>query len=146
MTLSSSHDFTVNAQFIHLLPEYRPHFNVSLPPEYGPKFLACCILSEDLPLFNSGEFPHHPLDMTTPMTLNGPTSRYPVALEQLSEEAMQLSHLYLSTEQDTFDSGTCGQRDWNVHEHHHTLKCRFQGKISGASTRKSGMLFFQKSL
>jgi hypothetical protein len=37
----------------------------------------------------------------------------------VSVEARQLVLLYLSTDQEAFDSGTCGQRDWNVRERHH---------------------------
>jgi hypothetical protein len=62
--------------------------------------------------FDFGEFPHHPLETITPKILNGPISINPV-------EARQLVHLYLSINQETFDSGTCGQRDWNVRERHH---------------------------
>jgi hypothetical protein len=32
----------------------------------------------------------------------------------MSEDARQLVHLYLSTDQETYDSGTCGQQDWNM--------------------------------
>jgi hypothetical protein len=49
-------------------------------------------LSENLPQFNFGEFPHHPLEMNTPKILNGPTSRNPVDLIQVSVEARQLSN------------------------------------------------------
>jgi hypothetical protein len=38
----------------------------------------------------------------------------------VSVETRQLVHLYLSTTQETFDSDTCRQRDWNVRECHHT--------------------------
>jgi hypothetical protein len=37
----------------------------------------------------------------------------------VSVEARKLVHLYLSTDQETLDSGTCGQRHWNVRERHH---------------------------
>jgi hypothetical protein len=88
MTLSSSHYLTVNAPHVHLLPEYRPQLDFSLPPEDNPKFLACCVLSKTLPQFNFGKFPHHPLEMNTSTTmLNGPTSRNPVDLNQVSMEA-----------------------------------------------------------
>jgi hypothetical protein len=103
MTLSSSHYLAVNVQFVHLLPEYRPQLVVSLPPEDDPKFLACCILSESLPQVDFGGFPHHPLEMNTPTILNDPTSRNLVDLNQVSMEARQLDHIYLSTDQETFD-------------------------------------------
>jgi hypothetical protein len=95
---------------VNLLPEYTAQLDVSLPPKDDPKFLACCVLSENLPQFDFGEFPHHPLETITPKILNGPTSRNSVDLNQMSMEARQV-HLYLSTNQETFDSGTCGQRD-----------------------------------
>jgi hypothetical protein len=62
MTLSPSHYLAVNVPYVHLLPEYRAELDVSLPPEDDPKFLACCVLSENLPQFDFGEFPHHPLE------------------------------------------------------------------------------------
>jgi hypothetical protein len=74
-----------------MLPEYRPQLDVLLAPEDNPKFLACCVLSENLPKFNFGEFPH-PLEANTPTFLNGPTSRNPVDLNRVSMEAKQLSH------------------------------------------------------
>jgi hypothetical protein len=92
MALSSTH-----APYVHLPPEYKPQLDVSLPPKGDPKFLACCILSEILPQFKFGEFPHYPLETNTPVTLNGPTSINPVDLSQVSVEARQLFHLYLST-------------------------------------------------
>jgi hypothetical protein len=102
---------TLHVLYVHLLPEYRAQLDVSLPPEEDLKFLACCVLSENLPQFDFGEFPHHPLKTITPKILNGPKSRNPVDLNQMSTEARQLVHLYLSTDHETFDSDTCGQRD-----------------------------------
>jgi hypothetical protein len=58
MTLSSSHYLAVNVPYVHLLPEYRAQLDVSMPPEDDPKFLAFCVLSENLPQFDFGEFPH----------------------------------------------------------------------------------------
>jgi hypothetical protein len=78
ITLSCSHYLTVNVPYVSLLPEYRPQLKVLLPPEDDPKFLACCILSENLSQSDFGEFPHHPFEMNTPMILNGPVSRNPV--------------------------------------------------------------------
>jgi hypothetical protein len=109
MTLSSSHYLTVNVAYVHLLPEYWPQLDVSLSPEDDPKFLACCLLSENVPQFDFGEFPHHPLEINTPTILNGPTRINPVDLNQVSVEARQLVLLYLSIDQEAFDSGTCGQ-------------------------------------
>jgi hypothetical protein len=54
MTFSSSHYLTVNVPYVHLLLEYGPQLDVSLPPEDDPKFLACCVLSENLPQFDFG--------------------------------------------------------------------------------------------
>jgi hypothetical protein len=63
-----------------------------LPPKDDPKFLAFCVLSENLPQNDFGELPHHPLEMNTRTILNGPTSRYPMDLNQVS-----MVHFYLST-------------------------------------------------
>jgi hypothetical protein len=60
----------VNVPYVHLLPEYWDQLDVSLPPEDDPKFLACCVLSENLPQFDFGEFPHHLLETITPKILN----------------------------------------------------------------------------
>jgi hypothetical protein len=98
MTLSFSCYLTVNVPHVHPLPEYRPKLGVSLPPKDDSKFLECA-LSENLPQFDFREFPHHPLDTNTPTILNGPTSRNPVDLSQVSMEAGQLVHFYLSTNQ-----------------------------------------------
>jgi hypothetical protein len=111
MTLSFLHYLTVKVPYVHLLPEYRPQLDISLPSKGDSKFLACCVLPGHLPQFNFGEFPYHPLETNTPTILNGPTSRNPVALNQVSVETRQLVHLYLSTTQETFDSDTCRQRD-----------------------------------
>jgi hypothetical protein len=46
MTLSCSHYCTVNVPYV-LLPKCKPQLNVSLPLKDDPKFLACCILSEN---------------------------------------------------------------------------------------------------
>jgi hypothetical protein len=37
--------------------------------------MACCVLSESLPQFDFGEFPHHALDTNTP------TSKNPMVVE-----------------------------------------------------------------
>jgi hypothetical protein len=63
----------------------------------------------NLPQFDFGEFPHHPLETNTPTILNVPASINPVDLNQVSVEARQLVHPYLSTDKGIFDSGTCGQ-------------------------------------
>jgi hypothetical protein len=48
-------------------------------------------LSENLPQFDFGEFPHHPLEMNTPMILSDPTSKNPADLNQVSMEARDCS-------------------------------------------------------
>jgi hypothetical protein len=111
MTLNSSHYLAVNVPYVHHLPEYRAQIDVSLPPEDDPKFLAGCLLSEILPQFDFGEFLHHPLEINTSTILNDPIRRNVAYLHQESMEARQLVHLYLSTDQETFDSGTCEQLD-----------------------------------
>jgi hypothetical protein len=100
----SSHCPTVN---VHRLPEYWPHLDVLLLPEGDPEFLACCVPSESLTQFDFNKFPHHPLQVNTPLILNDPTSRNPVDLSQVSVEASPLPHIYLITDQETFDSGIC---------------------------------------
>jgi hypothetical protein len=109
MTPSSSHYLTVNVPYVILLPEYRPQLDVSLPPKDDPKFLACCVLSENLPQFDFRELPRHPLETNIPTILNSPTNINPVDLNQVSMEARQLVHPYLSNDQETFNSGTCRQ-------------------------------------
>jgi hypothetical protein len=100
MTLGSSCYLTVNVPYVHLLLQYRPQLDVSLPPKDNSKLLASCILSENLPQFNFREFP---------AILNVPTSINPVELNHMSMETIQLVHLCLSTDQEAFDSGTYGQ-------------------------------------
>jgi hypothetical protein len=46
-----------------------------LQTEDDPKFLACCVLSENLLQVDFTELPHHPLEMNTPTILNGPTNK-----------------------------------------------------------------------
>jgi hypothetical protein len=58
MTLGSSYYLTVNVPYVHLMPEYRFQLYISLPPEDEPKVLISCVLSENLPQFDIGEFPH----------------------------------------------------------------------------------------
>jgi hypothetical protein len=65
MTLSSSHYLIVSVPYDHLLPNYGPQLSVSLPPKDDPKFLACCVLSENMLQFHFGEFPYLPLKMNT---------------------------------------------------------------------------------
>jgi hypothetical protein len=107
MILRSSCYLTAYVPYAHLLPEYRPQVDVSSLYEDDPKFVACCVYCENLPAFNFRELPHHPPETNAPI-LNGPTSRNPVDLNQMSVEARQLVQLFLSTDQEYFDSGTCG--------------------------------------
>jgi hypothetical protein len=111
----------------HMTLQYTFHIStsclntdLSLASHCHPKTIACCVLSENLPQFDFREFAHHPLEMNISMILNGPTSINPVDINQMSMEARQLVHLYASIDQETFDSGTCWQRDSNVWECHHT--------------------------
>jgi hypothetical protein len=86
MTLSSILYSTLNVPPGHLLPDHRPQLDFSLPPEDDPKFLACCVLSENLPLETNKQ-----------AILNGPTSRNPVELHKVSG-GQAVVHLYLFTE------------------------------------------------
>jgi hypothetical protein len=141
----SSHYFTVNVPYVYLPHEYRPKLDVSLPPEDDPKFLTC-VLPENLPQFDFGEFPHHPQEMNTPLILNDPTSKNPLDLNQLGVEVRQLVPLYLSTNQETFDSGTCRQTRLKCAGVPLCMKCTSQRMISGMSTKKSGISFSKKTL
>jgi hypothetical protein len=103
MALNTSHSLTANIPYAHLLPEYRPQLDASLHPEDGAKSLACGALSENLPQFGFGEFPHHP-QMNTLNMLKGPTSRNPMCLNQLIVDARKLSgnlSIYAPVENET---------------------------------------------
>jgi hypothetical protein len=52
------------------------------------------------------DFSRYPLETNTRMILNGFTSRNAVALNEVSEEARQLVHLYQYVDQETFDSNS----------------------------------------
>jgi hypothetical protein len=52
--------------YVHSLPQHRPQLDTSLPPEDESKFLAYCVLSENLPQFDFGEFLRHSLETNTP--------------------------------------------------------------------------------
>jgi hypothetical protein len=110
---SSSNYLVVNVPYVHLLPKYRPPFDVSLPPEDDPKFLACCVLSENLQQFDFG--------VSTSSTGDGYTNDFKWLHKYKSSGfiscergARQLVHFYLSIDQEAFDSGACGQIDSNV--------------------------------
>jgi hypothetical protein len=60
-------------------------------------------------------------------------------------KARQLVHLYLSTDQETFDSGTAGNKT-EFAGVPSCMKCSSQQMISGTLTKKSGMLFSMKVL
>lgn len=118
MTLSPSYYHRVNVLCVHFLPEYRSHLHISLPPKDYPKFLACCVLPENLPQFYFWELPYYLLEMNTGILI-GPTSKNPLDLNQAKIEVRQLVHFYLSINQETSNSGTWGQQGWNVQERHH---------------------------
>jgi hypothetical protein len=84
--------------------------SISLPPEDEPEFLACCILSEKPVTI---QFQRVSTSITGDEYTNNfkwPTSINPVDLNNVSVEAKQLVHLYLSNEQDLLNSGACGQQ------------------------------------
>jgi hypothetical protein len=91
MALGSPHYLAASVPHVPLLPQYRPQLDVSLPLEDGLK-----ILSENLTQFCLGELLHHPPEMNATTISSDHTSRSPVDLSQVSMEATQLSHLYLS--------------------------------------------------
>ncbi|KAJ4433405.1 hypothetical protein ANN_15664 [Periplaneta americana] len=53
-----------------------------------------------------GRIPNQAPETNKPMILNGPTSRNREGSDQVSVEANQLGHLYLSIDQETFDPST----------------------------------------
>jgi hypothetical protein len=88
-----------------------------LPLEDDSEFLACCVLSENLPQFDFGVSTSSSGDEYT-NNFKWPHKKKSSGLNQVSVEARQLVLLYLSNNQEAFDSGTCGQRDLNVRERH----------------------------
>ncbi|KAJ4426503.1 hypothetical protein ANN_27317 [Periplaneta americana] len=97
---------TEDVQNVHLLLEYRPHIDVSLTCEHYPKLQEYCVCPQNMPQFDSEGIPNQALETNKPMILNGPTSRNREGSDQVSVEAKQLGHLYLSTDQETFDPST----------------------------------------
>ncbi|KAJ4430416.1 hypothetical protein ANN_22632 [Periplaneta americana] len=97
---------TEDVQNVHLLLEYRPHIDVSLTCEHDPKLQEYCVCPQNMPQFDSEGIPNQAPDTNKPMILNGPTSRNPEGSDQVSVEAKQLGHLYLSIDQETFDPST----------------------------------------
>ncbi|KAJ4428602.1 hypothetical protein ANN_24646 [Periplaneta americana] len=97
---------TEDVQNVHLLLEYRPHIDVSLICKHDPKLQEYCVCPQNMPQFNSEGIPNQALETNKPMILNGPTSRNREGSDQVSVEAKQLGHLYLSIDQETFDPST----------------------------------------
>ncbi|KAJ4444169.1 hypothetical protein ANN_05958 [Periplaneta americana] len=97
---------TENVQNVHLLLEYRPHIAVSLTCEHDPKLQEYCICPQNMPQFDSEGIPNQAPETNKPMILNGPTSRNREGSDEVSVEAKQLGHLYLSIDQETFDPST----------------------------------------
>ncbi|KAJ4438286.1 hypothetical protein ANN_14225 [Periplaneta americana] len=95
-----------DVQNVHLLLEYRPHIDVSLTCEHDPKLQEYCVCPHNMPQFDSEGIPNHTPETNKPMILNGPTSRNREGSDQVSVEAKQLGHLYLSIDQETFDPST----------------------------------------
>ncbi|KAJ4445963.1 hypothetical protein ANN_12649 [Periplaneta americana] len=97
---------TEDVQNVHLLLEYRPHIDVSLTCEHDPKLQEYCVCPQIMPQFDSEGIPNQAPETNKPMILNGPTSRNREGSDQVSVEAKQLGHLYLSIDQETFDPCT----------------------------------------
>ncbi|KAJ4431520.1 hypothetical protein ANN_20118 [Periplaneta americana] len=91
---------TEDVQNVHLLLEYRPHIDVSLTCKHDPKLQEYCVCPQNLPQFDSEGIPNQAPETNKPMILNGPTSRNREGSDQVSVEAKQLGHLYLSIDQD----------------------------------------------
>ncbi|KAJ4444867.1 hypothetical protein ANN_06664 [Periplaneta americana] len=97
---------TEDVQNVHLLLEYRPHIDVSFTCEHDPKLQEYCVCPQNVPQFDSEGTPNQAPETNKPMILNGPTSRNREGSDQVSVEAKQLGHLYLSIDQETFDPST----------------------------------------
>ncbi|KAJ4451604.1 hypothetical protein ANN_03073 [Periplaneta americana] len=97
---------TEDVQNVHLPLEYRPHIDVSLTCEHDPKHQEYCVCPQNMPQFDSEGIPNQAPETNKPMILNGPTSRNRESSDQVSVEAKQLGHLYLSIDQETFDPNT----------------------------------------
>ncbi|KAJ4440390.1 hypothetical protein ANN_08531 [Periplaneta americana] len=97
---------TEDVQNVHLLLEYRPHIDVSLTCKHDPKLQEYCVCPQNMPQFHSEGIPNQAPETNKPMILNGPTSRNREGSDQVSVEAKQLGHLYLSIDQETFDPST----------------------------------------
>ncbi|KAJ4437898.1 hypothetical protein ANN_13837 [Periplaneta americana] len=97
---------TEDVQNVHLLLESRPHIDVPLTCEHDPKFQEYCVCPQNMPQFDSEGIPNQAPETNKPMILNGPTSRNREGSDQVSVEAKQLGHLYLSIDQETFDPST----------------------------------------
>ncbi|KAJ4442596.1 hypothetical protein ANN_04184 [Periplaneta americana] len=97
---------TEDVQNVHLLLEYRPHIDVSLTCEHDPKLHEYCLCPQNMPQFDSEGIPNQAPETNKPMILNGATSRNREGSDQVSVEAKQLGHLYLSNDQETFDPST----------------------------------------
>ncbi|KAJ4442438.1 hypothetical protein ANN_04024 [Periplaneta americana] len=108
-----------DVQNVHLLLEYRPHIDVSLTCEHDPKLQEYCVYPQNMPQFDSEGIPNQAPETNKPMILNGPTSRNREGSDQVSVEAKQLGHLYLSIDQETFDPSTGEPYDCSVQERHH---------------------------
>ncbi|KAJ4432280.1 hypothetical protein ANN_20898 [Periplaneta americana] len=94
--------FEIGAGFV----QNRPHIDVSLTCEHDPKLQEYCVCPQNMPQFDSEGIPNQAPEMNKPMILNGPTSRNREGSDQVSVEAKQLGHLYLSIDQETFDPST----------------------------------------
>ncbi|KAJ4426568.1 hypothetical protein ANN_26366 [Periplaneta americana] len=88
---------TEDVQNVHLLLEYRPHIDVSLTCEHDPKLQEYCVCPQNMPQFDSEGIPNQAPETNKPMILNGPTSRNREGSDQVSVEAKQFGHLYLSS-------------------------------------------------
>ncbi|KAJ4434584.1 hypothetical protein ANN_23146 [Periplaneta americana] len=96
---------TEDVQNVHLLLEYRPHIDVSLICEHDPKLQEYCVCPQNMPQFDSEGIPNQAPETNKPMILNY-TNRNREGSDQVSVEAKQLGHLYLSIDQETFDPST----------------------------------------
>jgi hypothetical protein len=113
MSFSSLYYLSINVPYVHLLPEHattrgllapqkRSRIPGMLPFVWKPATIRFQSASTSCTEAKSHEH-----------------NRKPVDLKPVSVNARRMIHLYLSNYQESFDSCTCGRRDWNMWERYH---------------------------
>jgi hypothetical protein len=141
-------DFQRSISYSHYLPyvrlqyEYRSQLDVSLPPEDDSKFLACCVLSENLEQFDFWESQFHPLKTNTHLISNGPRSISPWMQFRRTWRPGTWSTSYPPTTKLLIQI-SAGNETY-VLEAPSCMNRSSQGMISRMSAKKSAMLFYKK--